>query len=253
MRTTTIDPLCEKYYSISPYAWCGNNPVRNVDLDGRDYWSTSDTELIRDFFNSMGSGLNSHDFSRWNHVEDSKFIKDYKATFNDETGKFYTSYGTVEDGIATSVGVTIDTNISPGLNSFGWPYQGLQVYPPVGDDLGSKISHYVFGKNATYDVGQFSWNVNTSGRVIGVQPLTGIPDLIGGRGTIKAGKFIQKMGKAKGNMSASRIVQNNEAKRIAKELGLKTEKEKRLLHDLISGQGYSYDEALKEAKAFFGK
>jgi RHS repeat-associated protein len=34
-RTTTIDPLAEKYYSISPYAWCGNNPVRMVDLDGR--------------------------------------------------------------------------------------------------------------------------------------------------------------------------------------------------------------------------
>jgi len=41
MRTTTLDPLAEKYYSISPYAWCGNNPVRNVDPDGRmigDYY-----------------------------------------------------------------------------------------------------------------------------------------------------------------------------------------------------------------------
>lgn len=35
MRTTTMDPLCEKYYSISPYAWCGNNPVNLVDPDGR--------------------------------------------------------------------------------------------------------------------------------------------------------------------------------------------------------------------------
>jgi hypothetical protein len=34
MRTTTIDPLAEKYYGISPYAWCGNNPVRMVDPDG---------------------------------------------------------------------------------------------------------------------------------------------------------------------------------------------------------------------------
>ena len=37
MRTTTIDPLAEKYYSISPYAWCGNNPVKFVDPDGRTY------------------------------------------------------------------------------------------------------------------------------------------------------------------------------------------------------------------------
>ena len=38
MRTTTMDPLAEKYYHISPYAWCGNNPVRFIDPDGR--WIT---------------------------------------------------------------------------------------------------------------------------------------------------------------------------------------------------------------------
>ena len=37
MRTTTMDPLAEKYYSISPYAWCGNNPVNAFDPDGRDW------------------------------------------------------------------------------------------------------------------------------------------------------------------------------------------------------------------------
>ena len=35
-RFTTMDPLCEKYYSISPYAYCNNNPVKYVDPDGRD-------------------------------------------------------------------------------------------------------------------------------------------------------------------------------------------------------------------------
>ena len=34
-RTTTMDPLAEKYYSTSPYAWCGNNPIRKIDPDGR--------------------------------------------------------------------------------------------------------------------------------------------------------------------------------------------------------------------------
>ena len=32
--TTTMDPLAEKYYSISPYVWCAGNPVVNVDLRG---------------------------------------------------------------------------------------------------------------------------------------------------------------------------------------------------------------------------
>ena len=31
----SVDPMCEKYYWISPYAYCLNNPVRFVDPDGR--------------------------------------------------------------------------------------------------------------------------------------------------------------------------------------------------------------------------
>ena len=34
-RWTTPDPLAEKYYGISPYAFCNNNPVNFVDPDGR--------------------------------------------------------------------------------------------------------------------------------------------------------------------------------------------------------------------------
>ena len=33
-RWTTPDPLAEKYYGISPYAFCNNNPVNFVDPDG---------------------------------------------------------------------------------------------------------------------------------------------------------------------------------------------------------------------------
>ena len=34
-KFTTMDPLCEKYYHISPYAYCAGNPVNAVDPDGR--------------------------------------------------------------------------------------------------------------------------------------------------------------------------------------------------------------------------
>ena len=30
-----MDPLCEKYYNISPYAYCAGNPVNLVDSDGK--------------------------------------------------------------------------------------------------------------------------------------------------------------------------------------------------------------------------
>ena len=36
-RFMSIDPLCEKYYSISPYVYCANNPINAIDPDGQDF------------------------------------------------------------------------------------------------------------------------------------------------------------------------------------------------------------------------
>ena len=35
---TSVDPLAEKYYNVSPYAYCANDPVNKIDLDGREIW-----------------------------------------------------------------------------------------------------------------------------------------------------------------------------------------------------------------------
>jgi len=50
-RFTTIDPLAEKYYSISPYAYVANNPLRFIDPDGRyigDYYAMNGEYLGSD-------------------------------------------------------------------------------------------------------------------------------------------------------------------------------------------------------------
>ena len=66
-RTTTMDPLAEKYYSTSPYAWCGNNPVRNIDNGGAYYYDW-DNKVYR-------SSYGNHDIVSWGTIVDNNFIE----------------------------------------------------------------------------------------------------------------------------------------------------------------------------------
>ena len=43
-RWTTMDPLAEKYYSISPYAYCAGDPGNLVDPEGKAWKPTYDHE-----------------------------------------------------------------------------------------------------------------------------------------------------------------------------------------------------------------
>ena len=36
---TSVDPLAEKYYNISPYVYCGNNPVNIIDPNGLSWYN----------------------------------------------------------------------------------------------------------------------------------------------------------------------------------------------------------------------
>ena len=67
-RWDRMDPLCEKYYSISPYAYCANNPVINIDPDGR----STKVKLLEDgTYQVIGGDIDDDDRNIYLYSQDS--------------------------------------------------------------------------------------------------------------------------------------------------------------------------------------
>ena len=64
-RWNAVDPLAEKYYPVTPYAFCTDNPVNLVDPDGMDIWELDSlghiVAVIRGSVSSSVSGAGPSD------------------------------------------------------------------------------------------------------------------------------------------------------------------------------------------------
>jgi RHS repeat-associated protein len=56
---TTQDLLSEKYYSISPYAYCGNNPVNRIDPNGMEWLNKRDEAYAKRLIEEMTKRIES--------------------------------------------------------------------------------------------------------------------------------------------------------------------------------------------------
>ena len=145
---TSVDPLAEKYYSISPYAYCAGNPVRYTDPNGMDIdvskltdkkqvaalLAIMQTEAGKKFlmqFIAKGQGLKFSIGGKTQTFmanENGKFASNTLTLKSEEVPNFttinngmaedHTTYGQTNDLKKDGSGGSIDgtTNINNGIN-----------------------------------------------------------------------------------------------------------------------------------------
>jgi RHS repeat-associated protein len=122
----TMDPLCEKYYSWSPYSWCAGNPVRNVDPTGMIWKETKDEEYASSLSEAMQKRMNGieKDISKKYDSYKKEALKGNTGKANEimanmlEMGK---DYANMEKGIAelAAMGETKDQVFTYDFNIEG--------------------------------------------------------------------------------------------------------------------------------------
>jgi len=105
-RFTTIDRFSEKYYSLSPYQYCANNPINNLDINGDSIWYTLKDNIVTmhvtaKVINSSSDNINMRAAAR-------DIAKDIKYTYE---GEFEWS-----DGNTYSLEIDMDLSVAKSMD-----------------------------------------------------------------------------------------------------------------------------------------
>ena len=77
-RWTAIDPMAEKYYSVSPYAYCLGNPIENIDVHGDSVRVYIETVGLGHTWISAGEGMEMvvYTYGRYDHTYKGNALSD---------------------------------------------------------------------------------------------------------------------------------------------------------------------------------
>ena len=99
-RWDRIDPLSEKYYSTSPYAYCANNPVSFFDPDGRALELKGNANDCGRFVSLLNQGAGKDVFAFEGSMV---YIANPSAELNNEYSKFIASVINSENTVSLNV------------------------------------------------------------------------------------------------------------------------------------------------------
>ncbi|MCL1937339.1 MAG: hypothetical protein FWF52_02955, partial [Candidatus Azobacteroides sp.] len=83
----SIDPMCEKYYWITPYAYCLNNPVNAIDADERSTWVLTNNDGT---YQVVGGDLKDKDLNIYLYnIQGGQFVRGESIGITSSTTSFY--------------------------------------------------------------------------------------------------------------------------------------------------------------------
>jgi RHS repeat-associated protein len=143
-RFITPDPLSEKYYNISPYAYCVNNPIRYIDPTGMDWYEAQDGTVT------------------WTDYTSQKDLDD-----NNITGKYLGQAHVVFNG-SRSEQLGTKNGKSGYIDGEGAVTASVSLYGPGGaDDITSMTGYTMTSDAAKYgaiDEGLYNANYDAAGK-----------------------------------------------------------------------------------------
>lgn len=109
-RFTSVDPLAEKYYSISPYAYVMNNPMRYIDPDGCSTHTDSLGHVVA-VYNDGNMGIFKHGIStdtydgsellakNGTNMGETEYWDEFLPSFSPNGERFTIQFGKSFDGV----------------------------------------------------------------------------------------------------------------------------------------------------------
>ena len=181
------DPLAEKYSSMSPYMYCGGNPINAIDVDGRSTWVV---RAGKGKYKVVGGNLNDNDRNIYVGTLDeknNKFTREYSIGITTSITSFY--YCDAKEGPKWSKESIIDVNDRSG---YEFLKKIMSQIPPMIDDymLNARTNH-------TYD---FKVTNGTDHKIEGIDIYRGMPV-----GVTDKGQVIFSSARDIGNIAAGFI------------------------------------------------
>ena len=175
-RWHVMDPSSEKYYGVSPYNYCANNPVKYIDPDGKDWYKVQNEEGIWKY--SYSADIHSQ-------KDLNKVVRNgmYLGVTHTENNIYYSLFGSkkVADSFEGAVYQKIDNAILTSAiaekkvnNSFGGEDTGNPTTDFSIEGINSKESRYL-GLNTHRN----EYNIEYEGSS------SGLYNVLGGKGAMK--------------------------------------------------------------------